>query len=178
MGTIESYFSKQNKIIKENRDKTLIKLGIIEKEYSPDGNKSWKYDKIDYVGGEQMYYREIPMNVSDEEYALIIEKAEQVEAIQQREELEKEREQARQKSTYLITKRWLPIFEKPKSEWLSSEDKNKPETGKSIVAMLLRVVAWISCICLVIFGIASAISTETFVIFILYLGIGGMTLLI
>ena len=82
---IEAYFSKQNRIIQEDREKTLIQLGLVEKEYSPDGSKSWKYDKIDYVGGEQKYYREIPMKVTDEEYALIIEKAEQVNAIHRKE---------------------------------------------------------------------------------------------
>lgn len=178
MGAIETYLLIQNRIIQEDRDKTLIKLGIVEKEYSPDGKKSWKYDKIDYVGGEQKYYREIPMKVSDEEYAVIIEKAGQVEAIQRKEELEKEREQARQKSSYMVMKRWLPIFEKPISEWTSEDDKNKTETGKSKIATILRVVAWLSCIFLVIFGIASAASAESFVLALLYFGIGGMTLLI
>jgi hypothetical protein len=178
MGTIEAYIAKQNKIIQEDRDRTLIRLGIVEKEYSPDGSKSRKYDKIDYVGGEQKYYREVPIQVSDEEYALILEKAEQVEAIRRKEEIEKEREQARRRTSYALTKRWLPIFEKPKSEWASEEDKSKPETGKSKIATACRVFAWLSCICLVIFGIAIAVTIKSFNLFLLRFGIAGMTLLI
>lgn len=142
--TLETYFSKQNRIIQEDREKTLIKLGIVEKEYSPNGSKSWKYDKIDYVDGEQKYYREVPMKVTDEEYALIVEKAEQVEAIHRKEELEKERQQAR----LMVIKQWLPIFENSKSKQASYGDKNNPETGKSTIASVLRVVACATCIVL------------------------------
>ena len=148
--TLENYFSKQNKIIQEDREKTLIHLGLVEKEYSPNGSKSKKYDKIDNVNGEQKYYRNVPMKVTDEEYALIVEKAKQVEAIRRKEEIEKEQKQAETESS----------------------------TGKSIIASVLRFVAWVSFIVLFIFGIRSAVSAKDFVVFLLYFGIGGMSLLI
>ena len=78
---IEKFLKEQDRIIDEDRQNTLISLGLTEKEFSPDGKQSHYYPDCTYVDGEKRYYREVAMTVSDEEYALIVSKAEQAEAI-------------------------------------------------------------------------------------------------
>ena len=119
MNKVEQYIEKQNKIILEDREKTLIALGLIEKEYAPenDNRESYRYPKYDYLNGEKRYYKEVAIKVTDEEYALILSKVKQVEEIKAKEEQERQRE--RNKVSNRVIKKWIPVFEKPKSEWSS-----------------------------------------------------------
>ena len=59
MNKLEQYIKKQNKIICEDKERTLISLGLTEKEYSPNNLETWQYSKYDYVDGEKRYYREV-----------------------------------------------------------------------------------------------------------------------
>lgn len=56
MNKVEQYIKKQNKIISKDMEKTLIALGLTDKEYSPDNRKSWEYSECDYVNGEKRRY--------------------------------------------------------------------------------------------------------------------------
>ena len=141
MNKIEQYIEKQNKIILEDREKTLIALGLTEKEYSPNDYKSWKYPECDYVNGEKKYYRNIAIQVTDEEYALILSKAKQVEEIETREEQKRQKEQ--KKVSYRVIKKWIPVFEKPSNEKSSPSEEKKVDNGKSKVARNIRITYYI-----------------------------------
>lgn len=175
MNKIEQYIEKQNKIILEDREKTLIALGLTEKEYSPDDYKSWKYPECDYVNGEKKYYRNVAIQVTDEEYALILSKAKQVEEIKAREEQERQKEQ--NKVSYRVIKKWIPVFEKPKSEWSSPSEEEKVDNGRSKIASILRTVAWIIGILAFISGIVIAFGTDNFLPVLITLGAGAMEML-
>ena len=141
MTSLERYFKEQDKIIAEDKEKTLIALGITEKEYAPDGEASASYPNFNYVDGEKRYYREVAANISDEEYAEVLKKKALVDAIRAKEQQELEKKQAAQRAHY--TKKWLPIFQKPKSEWEGSDPEDETPTGKSSLAQALRTIAWI-----------------------------------
>ena len=170
MNKIEQYIEKQNKIILEDREKTLLVLGLTEKEYSPDGFKTYKYPETDYVNGEKKYYRNVAIQVTDEEFALILSKAKQVEEIKRKEE--QEREKQRNKVSYKIIKKWIPIFEKPKNESLFGDDKEQVDTGKSKAAKNIRITYYVL---LAIAFIGAIILNATEEISILpYVVIGGL----
>ncbi len=175
MNKIEQYIEKQDKIILEDREKTLIALGLIEKEYSPDNRESWQYPKYDYVNGEKKYYKEVAIRATDEEYALILSKAKQVEDIRAREEQERQKE--RNKTSHGTIKKWIPVFEKPKSELSSPSEEKKIDDGKSKIASILRTVAWIICILSFISGIVIAFGTESVLPVLLTFGAGAMEML-
>ena len=175
MNKVEQYIEKQNKIILEDRDKTLIALGLTEKEYSPDNRESWKYSKYDYVNGEKKYYREVAIQVTDEEYALILSKVKQVEEIEVKEEQERQKE--RNRVSYRVIKKWIPVFEKPKSEWSSPSGEEKIDNGRSEIASILRTVAWIIGILAVISGIVIAFGTKNFLPVLITFGAGAMEVL-
>ena len=151
MTSLERYFKTQDKIIAEDKEKTLIALGIIEKEYAPDGKSTYLYSKCDYINGEKRYYREIAATITDEEYAEVLRKKELVEAIQAKERQERERKYANQRTN--LAKKWVPVFEKPKSEWGDPDKKDVQPTGKSKVAAILSGIAWASIILGAIIGI-------------------------
>ena len=51
------------------KKRQLMSWGLTEKEYSPDGVQSDKYNLVEInEEGKALYYREIPMNVSNEEF--------------------------------------------------------------------------------------------------------------
>ncbi len=174
MNKVEQYIEKQNKIILEDREKTLISLALTEKEYSPDNRETWQYSKYDYVNGEKKYYKEVAIKVTDEEYALILSKAKQVEEIKAKEEQERQKE--RSKTSYRMIKKWIPVFEKPKSEW-SLPSEEKVDDGRSKIAFVLRTVAWIIGMLLFISGIVIAFGTETFLPILITIGVGTMEML-
>ena len=168
MNKIEQYIERQNKIILEDREKTLISLGLVDKEYSPDDFKTYKYPEIDYVNGEKKYYRNVAIQVTDEEYALILSKSKQVEEIERKEEQEREKE--RNKVSYRITKKWVPVFEKPKDEWNSYDEKEEVDDGKSKIAKKLRAVAWAIVIIATISGLIADTTLGSFFVTICAFG--------
>ena len=153
MTSLERYFKTQDKIIAEDKEKTLIALGIIEKEYATDGKSAYLYSKYDYIDGEKRFYREVAAKISDEEYAEVLRKKELVEAIQAKERQERERKYANQRAN--LAKKWVPVFEKPKSEWVDPDKKDVPPTGKSKIAAILRGVTWASIAICVVGGLIS-----------------------
>lgn len=140
MTSLERYLNAQDKIIKEDREKTLIELGIIEKEYAPDGKSTYLYSKYDYIDGEKRYYREIAAQITDEEYAEVLKKKALVDAIDKKEQQARESKYAKQKDN--LAKKWVPIFEKPKNDWTASEKEPAPPSGKSKMAAIIRGIAW------------------------------------
>ncbi len=174
MNKVEQFIEKQNKIISEDREKTLIALGLTEKEYSPNNREGRQYPKCDYLNGEKKYYREVAIHVTDEEYALILAKIEQVEHIKMKEEQARQKEQNR--TSYRTVKKWIPIFEKPKSEWASTE-KKEADNGRSKIAPILRTVAWVLGIVSIILGIVAYFETESPLPFLISLGGGGIEML-
>lgn len=157
MTTVEMYLAKQDRIILEDKQKTLIALGLTRKEYSPNNIKTWEYDKYDYQDGEKHYYKEVAIEVSDEEYTQILEKTAQVEAIRAREAQERNR-----KNTYKVTKQWTPIFKKPIDEHALSDEKDKVETGKSKAAKSIRIMKWIIAAVAIVYAIILSVDAESF----------------
>ena len=170
MNIIEQYIEKQNKIILEDREKTLLALGLTEKEYSPDDFKTYKYPEIDYVNGEKKYYRNVAIKVTDEEFALILLKAKQVEEIKRKEEQEQEKQ--RNKVSYKIIKKWIPIFEKPRNESLFGDDKEQVDTGKSKAAKNIRIRYYVLLAIAFIGAIILDITEEINIL--PYVAIGGL----
>lgn len=174
---VKEYLNKQDKIITEDREKTLITLGLTEKEYAPnnENRESYRYPKYDYSNGERKYYREVAMTVTDEEYLLILEKAKQVKDIKAKEDIEKQKE--KNKSSHKTVKKWIPIFEKPKDEWASYGEKETADMGVSKVASILRVVAWLMGILTIISGIAISFAAENILSFLIALIVGALEML-
>lgn len=132
MNKLERYLQEQDRIIREDREKTLIALGLTEKEY---GN-SWQHTQWDFIDGEKRYYREIAIEVTDEEYALILSKARQVAEINEKEERERRDSLSAHKT---LTKKWIPVF-----TGSSDDNTGSAKTGKSRAAKNLRTCYYIS----------------------------------
>lgn len=171
MNQIGIYLDKLNKIISEDKARTLIALGLTEKEYAPDGKESWKYSKVDYINGEKKYYRDVAISVTDEEYALILIKAKQVEEIRAKEEQQKQH-----KVSYRVTKKWIPVFEKQKSDSYSLNEETVDD-GRSRIATILRTVSWIIGILAVVAGIAISFETDNFLTLFIVLGTWAVEML-
>lgn len=175
MDKITAYLEKQDAIIAEDREKTLIALGLTEREYSPDGRESREYSLYDYYMGEKRYYREVAIPVSDDEYALIISKAEQVEYIEEKEKLERQREREGKKRR--IIRKWIPVFEKPKDDSVFADEKEQVENGKSKIASILRGVAWITGFLFVVCGIIVADGARAFSPILIFICAGALEML-
>lgn len=124
MNKIEQFIKEQDRIILEDREKTLIALGLTEKEYVPDDADqiySYEYPQYDYVNGKEKYYREVAIKITDEEYALILSKVRQVEEIRARQNLSNEEQNVPNN----IIKKWIPVFKK-------TDNKGWSKTAKSI----------------------------------------------
>lgn len=174
MNKVEKFIKEQNAIILEDREKTLVELGLTDKEYSPDGKENYQYSEYDYVNGEKKYYRICAVAVTDEEYELILSKANQVKAIKEKEEFERQKERGR--AAHRTIKKWIPVFE-PKEEW-SSYVKKENDNGKSKMASLLRIAAWAIGIIAVIAGLMTSFETEDILPVIITLGVGAMGMLV
>lgn len=180
MSKVEEYIKKQNKVILEDREKTLIALGLTEKEYSPDYKEDFNHKKYDFINGERRYYRDVAIKVTDEEYELIISKAKQVEAIKAKEE-EKLKDAQKKKHTKVIkvVKKWIPIFEKPQSKLESLfETEEKVDKGRSTIALILRVVAWITGIVALFTGIYLSIELNNALVLAITSGASAMGILL
>ena len=154
---LDAFLASQDKIILEDRQKTLISLGLTEKEYAPVGEHStWKYPNYEYRNGEKQYYREVAIQVTDQEWELILDKLAKVQEI-------KEREQAawKQKNKKPVTRKWLPNYSVPKKTNWAGEEQPAP-SGKSPIARVLRWFAWIGAIGLFIVGIAMIFIDELY----------------
>lgn len=152
MSKLEQYIDDQNKIIAKNREKTLIALGLTEKEYSPDGAKTREHKEYDYSNGEKRYYRNVAIQVTDEEYELILSKKKQVDKILAT-------NKTSNKPFYL-----LPI-------------KRDSDEFKSTIAVVLRAVAWVFGLIMAFAGIIIAVNTESFTPVLLGVGLGAFELL-
>ena len=95
--------------------------------------------------------------------------------IKTKEELERQKE--RNRASYKVIKKWIPVFEKAKSEGASLNEEDKEDNGKSKVATVLRVVAWIIGIVAVISGIATSCGTDSILPILSTLGIGAIEML-
>ena len=157
MTTIESYIEQQDKIISEHREKTLVSLGICEKEYAPDNVSSSKYPKYEYRNGEKLYYREVAAKVTDEQWAEIVEKTQAAQKIKEQEQQEEEKNR---RQTTRIIKRWVPIFEFPKPDPILAESSKQVE-GESRFARVMKIIAVLLGIACIISGCVLMITMES-----------------
>ena len=67
---LESKKNAERKKYEREKRNTLISLGLYDKVYSPDNKYSDEYPIMDWNGpnGETAYYKEVPVEVTDEEY--------------------------------------------------------------------------------------------------------------
>lgn len=65
---------EKKQISQMEKDKLLLELNLFEKEYSPDGKYSREYpeSELDQETNTTRYFKKIPAEVSDEEYAEIL----------------------------------------------------------------------------------------------------------
>ena len=136
MNKLQAFLKTQDDIIAADRAQTLIALGLTEKEYAPDNLSSREYPKEEWVGGEKRFYREVAISVSDEEYAQILAKTAEVEAIRK-----KNAAVETKKRNAKTEKQWLPIFEMPQQRDENGRPIAAEETGRCKLAFLLRVLA-------------------------------------
>ena len=139
MTAVERYVQEQNKIIAKDKIETLTALGIVEKEYSPNGLWSGVYNKSEIVNGEKKYFREVAAKVTDEEYVLILQKATQVQEIQ----LKREKKRIEVADSY-----------------------DTAEDRESSLAKKLRIASWLICITAIIGAIIITMKTENLAVFI------------
>jgi len=172
MNKVEQYLQKCDKLISEDREKTLISLGLTEKEYSPDFKESREYNKCDYVNGEKRYYKDVAISVSDEEYELITRKAKEVEAIRDR---EAQKSAFVSKTSVVVKKNLSPVFKLKKYD-NPTNDPESEDDGTSGVAYILRIVAWILMIFTAITGLVALF--EDGLTGIVVIGAGLMEMLI
>lgn len=172
MNKVEQYLQKCDKLISEDREKTLISLGLTEKEYSPDFKESREYKKCDYVNGEKRYYKDVAISVSDEEYELIISKAKTVQEIRDR---EAQKSASVSKTSVVVKKNLSPIFKLKKYD-NPTNDPESEDDGTSGVAYILRIVAWILMILTAITGLVALF--EDGLTGIVVIGAGLMEMLI
>ncbi len=71
---VEKYIKEKEAEVKEKyekeKEKKLVALGLVEKEYSPDGEYSNEFPYHDLIS--QKYYRKVPIKITDEEYQEIL----------------------------------------------------------------------------------------------------------
>ena len=150
MSRVSEFLHEQDKIIAKDREKTLIALGLFEKEYSPNGVFSRFYPKYDIVNGEKRYYREVAIHVTEEEWQAITEKAKIVSEIRMREE-----EEEREARAEMAKKRGirddliLPNFVAEEK----NEDGDIEVKGRSGLSTPLRVMAFVLVLWYVVGGI-------------------------
>lgn len=99
----------------------------------------------------------------------------QAEEIKAKEEQERQRE--RNKVSYRVIKKWIPVFEKPKSEWSPPSEEEKVDNGRSKIAFILRTVAWVMGILAFISGIIIAFGIDNFLPVLITLVAGAMQML-
>lgn len=161
MTRIEAFLAEQERIIFEDKQKTLISLGLTKKEYSPDNSQTWEYDKYEYNNGEKRYYKEVAIDVSDEEYSLILEKTSKVKSIREKEAAQRQAERSRYTSQ--LTKKWVPVFQKTIDEYALSNKEDVHEAGRSRTAKIIRIAMWIQFAVSVLGAIVVSVLTESIV---------------
>ncbi len=71
---LEAKKAEERKLFEENKQKTLIELGLFEKEYAPDNKYTLEYSfsEWDTETSTNKWYKCVATDVTDEEYAEII----------------------------------------------------------------------------------------------------------
>ena len=147
MSKISEFLQKQDDLIAADREKTLIALGLFEKEYSPNGRFSRLYTKYDVVDGEKRYYREVAITVTEEEWQAIAEKAKTVSEIRAREEEAEKQARMEMAKKYAVTDdKILPNLTSEEME----KDKKKSRSGLSFP---MRMMSFVLALLYVIGGI-------------------------
>ena len=129
MDKIDEFIASQKETIAEDREETLISLGLFEKEYAPNNQFSRQYKEFDIENGEKRYYRKKALAVTEAQWAEIVTLQAQLEEIESRKARKEEAE--RKKAEKRTSKKWIPVFEM----------KEDSDVGKSKIAFILRVIA-------------------------------------
>lgn len=138
MDKLEMFLKRQDEILNDDREKILIALGLTKKEYAPDGKKNYLYTEREYNDGNEKYYRYVAMDVTDEEWELILEK---ISIISNNKELKLQTgaERKVEPRTHFVGK-WVPLFKKYETYGVKEEEKK--ESGYSGMASFLRWFAF------------------------------------
>ena len=172
---VKKYLDGQNSIIERYKEKKLIELGLTEKEYAPDNQSSYIYNKSEIVDGEKRYFRYVAIKVTDDEYEQIIAKEKQIDAIYESENKRMQREGI--KSEKKIDKKWVPVYELPVDEGSETADARYKD-GKSTCATALRVFAWLIMIGAIVAGLIVGIDLDEFWITMVCCVAGGLNMTI
>ena len=67
---LEAKKDAEKKKYQEEKQKTLIELGLFEKVYSPDNNYSAEFSSYEWdsANSTNKYYKKVPVEITDEEY--------------------------------------------------------------------------------------------------------------
>lgn len=60
----------EKKKYEEEKQKTLLELGLFEKVYSPDNKQSEEFSSFEWdrTSSTNKYYKKVPIEITDEEY--------------------------------------------------------------------------------------------------------------
>ena len=147
MSKISEFLQKQDDLIAADREKTLIALGLFEKEYSPNGSFSRLYTKYDVVDGEKRYYREVAITVTEEEWQAIAEKAKTVSEIRAREE------EAEKQARMEMAKKYAVTDDKILPNLTSEEMEKDKKKSRSRLSFPMRMMSFVLALLYVIGGI-------------------------
>ena len=147
MSKISEFLQKQDDLIAADREKTLIALGLFEKEYSPNGGFSRLYPKYDVVDGEKRYYREVAITVTEEEWQAITEKAKTVSEIRAREE------EAEKQARMEMAKKYAVTDDKILPNLTSEEMEKDKKKSRSRLSFPMRMMSFVLALLYVIGGI-------------------------
>lgn len=71
--TVKAFLDAEQEKVRRRRQETLTELGLFEKEYAPNNVSSEDYPFWDWdANGSPVYYRKIPVEVTEEEYQQIM----------------------------------------------------------------------------------------------------------
>lgn len=174
MDEVEAYLQAQDKVIQQDREETLIRLGITQREFSPNGEKTWQYTIPSYENGETRYYREIALPVNEQQWKAILEKESAVAQIEERKKEAERKNQTQQLAGMVQT--IVPMLETPPFSTGASGAQKEANDGRSRIAPFLRGISLLIGILSVLISLLAAINVKESTAF--WITVGGATLMV
>lgn len=124
--SVDCFMEKQENIIKQEKEKVLIELGLCEKEYSPDGMYSSKFTEKEEREDGKVYFRYIVPEITDEEWEKICKNIDDIDKLNNIKQ--KAKEISNIPSNYNVNFKEIEI------------------NGKSWIASIIQIIAWICAV--------------------------------
>lgn len=166
MDKVEAFLRKQHKTIKEERDRVLIELGLCEKEYYQYEGYSPDYPEYEQVNGVAVYFRYVPIEVTEEQWKAIVfsvKKVEEAKGIVAK--------KTRDRKT-LLPMRY------GSSDSVNFHWNNKLDLGESKVANIIKAISGVLGAFMIIAGIITSGETGSAIPFLIFAAAAAINLLL